>query len=104
MKIEMVVCHCSKQCKGKGLGIQMNDCKKVTISVFQSGNVIITGARTMEQVNDAYSTINKIFKNNYSSIVRYSILDFKEENNEKVKKNKKVCKIKIKDLMSASNS
>ena len=62
------VCHCTKKCNGKGYGKGNGDCKKITIASFQSGSVIITGARTMEQVNDAYTFINKIFEKNYSKI------------------------------------
>ena len=44
----------------------MSYCKKITISIFQSGNIIITGARSLEQINDAYSFINKVLKKDYS--------------------------------------
>ena len=40
-------------------------CKKITISAFQSGSVIITGARNIDQIKTAYKFINKIFKDNY---------------------------------------
>tara|TARA_B100001964_G_scaffold170471_1_gene187540 strand:- start:363 stop:983 length:621 start_codon:yes stop_codon:yes gene_type:complete len=62
------ICHCSKKCNGKGYGKGNGDCKKITIASFQSGSVIITGARTMQQVNDAYSFINTIFKRHFIEI------------------------------------
>lgn len=59
------ICFCSSRCKGKGSGLNGDlDCKKVTISTFQSGKVIITGARSTEQIDDAYAFINNIFKLN----------------------------------------
>lgn len=61
-------CECSKKCLGKGLGNGNNDCKKVTISSFQSGKVIVTGARSREQINSAYNFINKVFQKNYQII------------------------------------
>jgi len=61
-------CLCQKKCLGKGTGDGNGDCKKVTISTFQSGKVIVTGARSIEQINSAYIFINKIFQNNYEYV------------------------------------
>jgi TATA-box binding protein (TBP) (component of TFIID and TFIIIB) len=66
------ICNCTVSCDGKGTGDGNGQCKKVTISTFQSGNVIITGARNQQQTNDAYSFINKIFKQYYADIYRNS--------------------------------
>ncbi len=49
------VCSCSAPCLGKGDGDGDGRCRKVTIAVFQSGKVIITGAHTEEQLSDAFS-------------------------------------------------
>lgn len=64
------ICYCSKNCTGKGKGCGNGGCKKVTISIFQSGNVIITGARTFEQINDSYTFINTVFRNHFHEIKR----------------------------------
>jgi len=64
------ICHCSQQCIGKGKGDGYGKCKKITISIFQSGNIIITGARSIEQINDAYNFINGILKENYNILKR----------------------------------
>jgi len=48
-------CTCEEPCDGKG-GTD-GRCKKVTVSVFQSGKVLITGATTYEQINEAYRFI-----------------------------------------------
>ena len=58
-------CYCLNPCDGKGCGKGDGNCKKITISAFQSGSVIITGARNLEQIHTAYNFINKIFKDNY---------------------------------------
>lgn len=50
-------CRCTTLCTGKGRGGGNGDCRKVTIAVFQSGCVIITGAHTLEQVQCAYDYI-----------------------------------------------
>ena len=62
------ICSCDVNCNGKGYGNGLGDCKKITIAAFQSGSVIITGARNMEQVYDAYNFFNKIFKDNFTKI------------------------------------
>jgi len=59
-------CYCTDMCEGKGNGEGNGQCKKVTIATFQSGSVIITGARNIEQVEDAYKFINNVFAENYS--------------------------------------
>lgn len=52
------LCKCSLPCiHGKGDGNGDMDCKKITIAVFQSGCVIITGAQTTQQIDDAYDFI-----------------------------------------------
>ena len=61
-------CVCSKKCNGKGIGIGDQNCKKITVSTFQSGKVIVTGARSREQLKIAYDFINRIFAENYNFI------------------------------------
>lgn len=57
-------CQCPCQCAGKGKGAVVGDCKKVTIGVFQSGCVIITGASTVTQIDECYPYICKVLKDN----------------------------------------
>jgi len=75
-------CKCTGKCSGKGNGNGNGNCKKVTISIFKSGSIIITGGCLIEQVNDAYKTINTILYDNYTNIVKLSILDFISDNND----------------------
>jgi len=56
-------CHCTeKKCFGKGDGTGEGQCKKVTVSIFESGKILITGAINFEQVNQAYEYICKILQ------------------------------------------
>jgi TATA-box binding protein (TBP) (component of TFIID and TFIIIB) len=55
-------------CKGKGLGLDEGDCKKITIAIFQSGSIIITGARTIVQLETCYDYIIDVIKTNLSQI------------------------------------
>jgi TATA-box binding protein (TBP) (component of TFIID and TFIIIB) len=64
------LCPCDRLCKGTGDGSKIGACKKITISPFQTGQVIITGARTMEQINEAYHFIQKVFRDNSEEILR----------------------------------
>ena len=50
-------CTCDAKCSGKGSGHGDGRCKKITIAVFQSGCVIITGAQSHEQIMSAYEFI-----------------------------------------------
>lgn len=93
-------CYCSKVCNGKGDGDGNGNCKKITISTFQSGSVIITGARSMEQINDAYTFINKVFEENYNSLKKVNA-PFLEQNDSAKNNNnnkKKVIKLKRKNI------
>ena len=54
-------CCCSTKCKGKGTGIGDNNCRKISIAIFQSGSAIIAGGCNNEQpIFNAYDFINKI--------------------------------------------
>lgn len=55
------LCHCADQCfVGKGSGTGEGQCKKITIAVFQSGCVIITGAQNHVQIQEAYGFITGV--------------------------------------------
>ena len=41
------ICLCMKRCRGQGSGSGPGECKRITMSVFQTGKIIITGARYM---------------------------------------------------------
>jgi len=56
------ICSCITNCFGKGSGNGEKDCKKITIAIFESGSVLITGGVSFEQINEAYNYITSIFK------------------------------------------
>jgi TATA-box binding protein (TBP) (component of TFIID and TFIIIB) len=76
-------CNCTEKCNGKGTGSGNGQCKKITISIFKSGSVIITGARLLKQIEDTYYEINNIFKKYYHDIIKMSLLDFINDLEEK---------------------
>lgn len=52
------VCRCRHPCSGKGSGAEEGACKKITVSVFQSGSVIITGAVTKVQLEHVHRHVH----------------------------------------------
>jgi len=61
--IQNGICNCNEYCFGKGSGNGINNCKKITIAIFESGSVLITGGVSFEQINNAYDYITTIFQN-----------------------------------------
>ena len=59
------ICDCEQPCNGKG---KDNTCKKITIAVFKSGKIIITGGRTTENINTAYDFITNFINSHKSKI------------------------------------
>lgn len=53
------ICKCSAMCTGKGDGLSDGGCKKITVAVFKSGKIIITGARSREQLELSYNFIKE---------------------------------------------
>jgi TATA-box binding protein (TBP) (component of TFIID and TFIIIB) len=53
---------CPKFCNGQGDGKAVGQCKKITIAAFQTGSIIITGARNRAQLDEAYTFINNVLQ------------------------------------------
>lgn len=64
------VCRCATPCTGKGDGSGNGNCRKVTLSVFQSGCCIITGAHTYAQLDDAHSFLTGVFVTHRTELAR----------------------------------
>ena len=64
------ICNCESLCNGKGDGYGDGDCKKVTIAVFKSGKIIITGGQNKRQINESYQFITN-FINNRKDLLKY---------------------------------
>lgn len=63
------LCHCDTPCTNKkGSGYGYMNCKTITISIFQSGCIIITGAQNIEQIESAYNYIVGILYDNVNII------------------------------------
>ena len=64
------ICWCDKCCNGQGDGKELGNCKRITIAIFQTGSVIITGARNQEQLDESYHFINNIIKNHATEVLK----------------------------------
>lgn len=69
-------CECQTQCISSGKKRMMTNpdldrtgCVRITIAPFQTGKIIITGAKKIEQVNDASQWILNLIQTNASSIL-----------------------------------
>ena len=51
-------------CNGKGRGNGDGNCKKITIAVFKSGKVIITGGQNKQQLEESYRFIKNFIDSN----------------------------------------
>ena len=67
------ICNCEMECNGKGCGEGDGNCKKITIAVFQSGCIIITGAQSIEQIDTAYAFICNVIKNHIDELEKVPI-------------------------------
>jgi TATA-box binding protein (TBP) (component of TFIID and TFIIIB) len=67
------ICDCISKCNGKGCGRGDGECKKVTVAVFQSGCIIITGGQSYEQIDAAYKFVNDCIKEHYDEVKRKPI-------------------------------
>lgn len=64
------ICKCEKNCV---LNAKNAICKKITILIFNSAKIIITGATKNNHSKSAYNFINKIIKNNYKDFIQLQI-------------------------------
>ena len=64
------ICLCTKRCKGQGSGIGPGECKRITMSVFQTGKIIVTGGRYLYQLEEAYNFLNKVLQEHAHEILK----------------------------------
>jgi len=83
------VCHCSKKCivSTKKSEKAKNNCNIITVAIFNSGKIIITGSNEFKKTQEAYDYINKLLKENYTSVMKFSVHDCVDEKD--MKKNRK---------------
>lgn len=68
------ICNCINHCFGKGKGKGLNDCKKITVAIFESGSILITGGVCFNQIDDAYNYITNILTKHEKEIRKSNII------------------------------
>ena len=68
----------------------------MTISIFQSGAIIITGATNYVQLEDAYNFINNILDEHFKDLERIPPPEPLEDNKIKIVKSKNKKKVHLK--------
>jgi TATA-box binding protein (TBP) (component of TFIID and TFIIIB) len=63
------ICECEKGCKGQGTGDGDGECKRITMSIFRTGRIIITGARQLNQIRAAYDFLNTVFEKHHRAVL-----------------------------------
>ena len=84
-------CYCEQKCIKKG---KKTPCNQITISVFQSGSVIITGAKSIQQIRDGYEYINTIFSENFNEIKGLMTEEDRCKKQEKLNNDRKIMRKK----------
>lgn len=64
------ICMCERFCNGQGDGTKLGACKKITIAAFQTGSIIITGARNKPQLDEAYTFMNEVLQVHRQAVVK----------------------------------
>lgn len=67
------ICMCAKFCNGQGDGTKLGACKKITIAAFQTGSIIITGARNKEQLDEAYEFMNEVLQKHRNAVAKLHV-------------------------------
>jgi TATA-box binding protein (TBP) (component of TFIID and TFIIIB) len=69
-KMRPGICLCTKRCRGQGTGEGPGECKRITMSVFQTGKIIITGGRYLFQLEEAYHFLNKVLQTHAHTVLK----------------------------------
>jgi TATA-box binding protein (TBP) (component of TFIID and TFIIIB) len=63
------ICQCENICKGQGSGDGDGECKRITMSIFRTGRIIITGAREIKQIESAFNFLNNVFDKHHKAVL-----------------------------------
>jgi len=64
------ICMCPRFCTGQGDGTAIGSCKRITIASFQTGSIIITGARNQRQLDEAYAFTNVVLTKHAGTVLK----------------------------------
>ena len=65
-------CHAAtdptRKCEGKGKGVVINDCKRVTLTIFGTGKMMIIGASSMAQVDHVHAFAKRMLEEHFEAV------------------------------------
>ena len=67
------ICLCTKRCRGQGSGSGPGECKRITMSVFQTGKIIVTGGRYLFQLEEAYNFLNTVLQRHAEEVLKLPV-------------------------------
>ena len=91
-------CLCNVPCNGKGTGNGNGQCRKITVSIFQSGNIIITGKACRAEIYYIYNYIVELLHKNVDELKQMVFTD------EPVKFKRRNISILIKNTNNTKNT
>ena len=63
------ICGCKNICEGDGMGDGEGQCKKITMCIFRTGKIIITGGRILKHIDTVYNYLNSIFERHEKAVL-----------------------------------
>ena len=65
-------CHAAtdptRKCEGKGKGVVIKDCKRVTLTIFGTGKMMIIGASSMAQVDHVHAFAQRMLTEHFGTV------------------------------------
>ena len=87
------VCYCDTNCiKKKKLE---RDCIYITINIFRSGSIMITGSRSIKQIKFVYDFINFFMKKHFDEICEEADENYHNDGTYEFNDDKKILRKKI---------
>jgi TATA-box binding protein (TBP) (component of TFIID and TFIIIB) len=91
-KFQPGVCHCETNCIKKRK--KDRECMNITISIFRSGSIMITGSKSINQIMFVYNFINRFMKENFEDICEEANDNYRNNNTYLFNDDKKILRKK----------
>jgi hypothetical protein len=79
------ICYCEPKCVLEKRRRKKNTCKIISIMIFSTCEIIITGGKIIEQLDEAYTFMTNILKKHCKEYILFKIDDLIKELKEKNK-------------------
>jgi TATA-box binding protein (TBP) (component of TFIID and TFIIIB) len=89
-KFQSGVCHCETNCIKKKK--KDRECMNITISIFRSGSIMITGSKSVKQIMFVYNFINRFMKENFEDVCEEANVNYRNNNTYQFNDDKKILR------------